>query len=573
MRNKRRSIVLLLVAAMILSSVSFAFADTTGTRFTDIDSSWAKQHIINVYNKGLMNGVTDTQFKPKDSVTHYQAFIAIARMTKAKEKYDLAALVEKYKNETFNIPDYAKQEIAYCLEAGITTPTELSVLNKNTVATKQVVSRYLAKGLGASYDPGKAIVFLGFTDSEFIVKENKPYINYLIGLGVLSSAGDANGKFNPDSMVTRDMFAKMLDIASDKYVDVPMTPAEPEEPVEPTTPEVPTTPETPTAPTVPVIPEPVETPDYIGTIEQVIIEYGAVVVNIKGADNVVTRKDFKVVDDVICVIDGVESSQYWKLKAGDKVLIYTNNEGKITKLIVDSKIKKLSGTLDSILITDKLELNIKLQTGEIRTYYITDKTKIVKNNNIVKYDYLKPGDNIAITVDDVNITDINADSTIVQDAGIIESIIYTRTAAPRITMFDYQGNKKEYYIREDLDSQNIKIDDVNAAVYDLRPGMNIKVDLENDEIIKLTTVKTETSDKFDGTIKFINTDLNIIAITQYDVNQQKEIERLVYVGDAEITDIRLNKLELSELKAGDQITVFGNVDIEKIYATLVIVNK
>ncbi|MDF2521451.1 MAG: S-layer protein [Clostridia bacterium] len=572
MRNKKRSIVLILVAAMILSSVSFAFADTTGTKFTDIDSSWAKQHIINVYNKGLMNGVTDTQFKPKDSVTHYQAFIAIARMTKAKEKYDLAALVEKYKNETFNIPDYAKQEIAYCLEAGITTPVELSVLSKTTIATKQVVSRYLAKALGASYDPNKAIVFLGFTDSEFIVKDNKPYIKHLIDLGVLSSEGDANGRFNPDSTVTREMFAKMLDIASDKYVNAP--PTTPTEPTTPTTPIPPTDTTQPpsTGETTPP-PTPVEAPDYTGKVEKVIIEYGVIVVNVNGANNTVVKKDFKIADDMKCIIDGVENSHYWKIKAEDRVSIYLNKQGKVEKLVVDSKIKKLTGTIESILITDKLELNIKLQTGEIRTYYITDKTKIIKNMSVVKYDYLKPGDNVAITVDDVNITDINADSTIVVDTGIIESIIYTRTAAPRITMFDYEGNKKEYFIREDLDSRNIIIEGRNASVYDLRPGMDVKVELENDEIVKLTTIRTETSDSFEGTIKYVNTTLKIITITQYDAEQQKEIEKKVYVENAAVRDISLNYISLSQLKAGAHITIFGTEDADKITATLVVVNK
>jgi len=561
MKNIKRKISLLLVAVMILSSVSMVFADTNNMKFTDISNSWAKQYITNVYNKGLMNGFSETIFKPQGNVTNFQVLIAIARMTKAIDKYDLVALTEKYKDNLDNVPTYAKQEIAYCLEAGIVTAQDVSALANTTSATKQIACRYLAKALGSVYDPDKPIVFLGFTDAMYVNKENKSYIKDLIDLEIIDGIGDVNGKFNPDSTLTRDVFAKMLDITSDKY-----------EAAQPTTPPVvinPTPPPVVTNPTTPVL----ETPNYTGTVDQVIIEYGVMVFQINGANNIITKKDLTVANDIKCVIDGVESSSYWKVKNGDKVFIYLNKDGKISKLIVDSKIKKLSGTIDNVLITDKLELHIKLQSGETKTYYITDKTKITKNKSIVKYDYLKAGDNVAITVEDIYVTEINADSTIVNDTGIIESIIYTKTAAPRITMFDSEGNKKEYFIRKDLNTQNILIAGKSSTVYDLRPGMNVKVDLESDEIVKLVTTKTETSDKFDGTIKYINTTLKIVTMTQYDSSQQKEIEKQVLLGSAEITNLGLDKLTLTHLRVGDRITVFGTEDIDKINATLIILNN
>ncbi len=561
MKNIKRKISLLLVAVMILSSVSMVFADTNNMKFTDISNSWAKQYITNVYNKGLMNGFSETTFKPQGNVTNFQVLIAIARMTKAKDKYDLVALTEKYKDNLDNVPSYAKQEIAYCLEAGIVTAQDVSALANTTSATKQIACRYLAKALGSVYDPDKPIVFLGFTDAMYVNKENKSYIKDLIDLEIIDGIGDVNGKFNPDSTLTRDVFAKMLDITSDKY-----------EAAQPTTPPVvinPTPPPVVTNPTTPVL----ETPNYTGTVDQVIIEYGVMVFQIKGANNIITKKDLTVANDIKCVIDGVESASYWKVKNGDKVFIYLNKDGKISKLIVDSKIKKLSGTIENVLITDKLELHIKLQSGETKTYYITDKTKITKNKSIVKYDYLKAGDNVAITVEDIYVSEINADSTIVNDTGIIESIIYTKTAAPRITMFDSEGNKKEYFIRKDLNTQNILIAGKSSTVYDLRPGMNVKVELESDEIVKLVTTKTETNDKFDGTIKYINTTLKIVTMTQYDSSQQKEIEKQVLLGSAEITNLGLDKLTLTHLRVGDRITVFGTEDIDKINATLIILNN
>lgn len=564
MKNIKISITLLLIAALILSSVCTAFADANSTKFADINSSWAKQYIINVYNKGLMNGFSETQFRPSLSVTNYQALITIARMTKAKDKYDLAALAEKYKNNLANVSSYAKLEIAYCLEAGIITPQELSALNENTEATKQVVSRYLAKAMGANYDPNKAVVFLGFTDSEFIIKENKPYIKHLIDLGVLSSAGDAKGNFNPNSVVTRDVFAKMLDVASDKYINVIPVP-----PITPTTPPATTNP----TPTTPVTPPVTETPNYTGTIDQIIIENSVIIVQVKDANNVISKKSFNVATDIKCIIDGASVDYYWKAKIGDKVSIYTNKDGKISKLIVDSKIKKLSGTIDSILMKDKLEVNIKFQNGETKTYYITDRTKVVKNNITTKYDYLKPEDKVTITTEYDNVTEINASSTTINNSGVIESIIYDRKALPKIVILDKDGNKKEYFIRRDIDPKYIIVAGQISRLSDLKPGMNVKVDLENNEIVKLVTVDTESGDKFDAAIKYVNIDWNIIVITQFDSAQQKDVERKVYVGNSAIADAKLQRLILQQLKAGDKITIFGIDEINQINASSIIVNN
>jgi hypothetical protein len=563
-----------IVAAMILSSTSAIYADTTSIKFTDIDTNWAKQNIINVYNKGLMNGITETLFKPSDKVTNYQALVSIARMTNAKEKYDLEALESKYKVnvlDKYNVPSYASKEVAYCIEAGIIKAEDVSGFAAQPYISKQVISYNIGRAFGVTYDPLKTTVFLGFADSMFILQEYKPYIRHLVDLGIISSTGDANKKFNPTDPITRDVFAKMMDIASDKYNNTAPT-----IPTYPTTPPtVPTIPETPTTPTPPPVTTPTvpETPaDYTGIVEQVIIEYGTIVFQIPDANNQLIKTPLKIADDITCVIDGVESALYWKIKNGDKVFIYLNKEGKVSKLIVDSKIKKHIGTIESLLITDKMELNIKGKDANSKKFYITTETKIIKNKSAVKYDALKVGDNVTLTAEDLNVIEINADSNISTDSGIIESIVYTRTAAPKVTMTGLDGKMKEFFIRKNLDAKNILVNDKGSSVYDLRPGMHVKVELENDEITKLTTIKTETNSKMDGTIKFINTTFNIIVLSQYDA-AGKEITKEISVAESEITDVTLTKLSLDKLKVGDNITIFVVTDAGKLKASLIILNN
>jgi hypothetical protein len=565
---------------MILSSISVLYADATVIKFADINNSWARQNIINVYNKGLMNGISESLFKPLEKITNFQALISITRLTNAKEKYDLAALEAKYKDsvlDVYNVPTYARQEIAYCLEAGIVTLNDISALKASTYATKQVVSAYIAKAFGVTYDPTKPIVVLNYKDSMFIIKENKVFIKYLIDIGVINSPGDSNSNFNPDELITRETYAKMLDVASDKYKEVnpatsttptvPTTPVTPVEPTVPTTPIGPITPELPITPVVPTI-----QPDYTGKVEQVIIEYGVIVFQIQGANNTTTKKNLSVADNIICSIDGVESSYYWKIKNGDKVFIYLNKEGKVSKLVVDSIIKKITGTVESLLVTDKLELTVKIKDVGSKKYYITANTKITKNKSLVKYDALKAGDNVTMTVTDEEVLDINADSTITIDNGIIESIMYTRTATPKVTMIGLDAKIKEYFVRKDLETKNILINDKGSYVYDLRPGMHIKVELENDEIIKLTTIRTETNNKIDGTIKYINNTFNIIVLSTYGADGV-EITKEISVENSEITDVNLEKLTLDKLKEGNQVTVFAVEDAGKLKASLIILNN
>jgi hypothetical protein len=394
---------------------------------------------------------------------------------------------------------------------------------------------------------------------------------------VLNSQGDIAGKFNPDELITRETYAKMLDVASNKYNQVtPTAPATPTVPVTPNVPTTPIVPETPIIPTTPVIPTtptvPAIQPDYTGKVEQVIVEYGVIVFQIQDANNTTTKKSFSVADNITCIIDGVESLDYWKLKNGDKVFIYLNKEGKISKLVVDSRIKKITGTVESLLATDKMELMIKVKDVGSKKYFITPSTKITKNKSLVKYDALKAGDKVQLTVSDEEVLDINADSTITTSNGIIESIMYTRTAAPMITLIGSSGEPIKYFIRKDLESKNILVNDKASLVYDLRPGMQVKVELENDEIIKLTTTRIETSSKMDGTIKYINGTFEILVLSKFGADGV-ETTKEISVKDCKITDVNLNELTIDKIKVGDPVTVFAVDNAGKLKASLIILNN
>lgn len=187
--------------------------------FTDIEDNWARNYIVSVYEKGLMNGTAEGKFSPSESVNKYSVLVTIAKMMDAEGLADLDDLTLKYKDdlEKFKVPDYAKRQSAFALEKEIVTDYELDKMSQEPLATKQDICVYLGRAFEVKQDPLLPAPQLFFTDTEYILRPYRVYVDYLIKINVIDGKGDKNGYFKPDDLVTRAMFAKMLDEASNAY--------------------------------------------------------------------------------------------------------------------------------------------------------------------------------------------------------------------------------------------------------------------------------------------------------------------------------------------------------------------
>lgn len=201
---------------LIIATAHLVHADSP---FIDIEDNWARNYIVSVYEKGLMNGTAADKFSPSDSVNKYSVLVTIANMMKAEETAELDELVEKYKNDLdkFKVPSYAIKESAFALEKEIVTDYELDKMNQEPKATKQDICVYLGRAFNVKQDPLLPAPQLFFTDTEYILRPYRVYVDYMIKINVVDGKGDKNGYFKPDDLVTRAMFAKMLDEASNAY--------------------------------------------------------------------------------------------------------------------------------------------------------------------------------------------------------------------------------------------------------------------------------------------------------------------------------------------------------------------
>ena len=113
------------LAAMLL------LGQASAAGFTDTAGHWAKTYIDELSQKGKIQGYEDGTFKPDAQVTNLETLVFASRLcmesgapvSQISSKWN-AKIKEIMKGES----DWAYQNLAVCLEAGIVSESELSKL-------------------------------------------------------------------------------------------------------------------------------------------------------------------------------------------------------------------------------------------------------------------------------------------------------------------------------------------------------------------------------------------------------------------------------------------------------------
>jgi hypothetical protein len=576
----------ILKAAVILCTLLYAitgivYADINTTTFTDIDNSWARQHIINVYNKGLMGGFSETEFKPGNQVKNYDALVSISRMVNGEKDINLEQLEEIYQAsvlDKFNVPEYAREHILVCLHKNIVTDADIGQFAKYPYATKNNIVKYLGMAFGVTVEEGAPPTVLAFKDSMYVPTLYKPYVKFLIDNGIINGSGDANGNFNPADNIDRAAFAKMMDLSSNVYnkkvlgLDTAVT----------------DTGSTDTGDDSEVIwtdtddtDSDIDDTDYdvaeadgvpadvTAYVDQAIPEYGNLAVFV-GTE----RRIYRIAEDAACTIDGV-SSGFWKLKKSDLVKLYIEAD-KVVRIVGESKIKKTVGTLMGIKSEDKTILTMKTQSGETRNYTIAAKTIVIKDGKSALWQELKNGNSLVITTSYDELLEINADGVKSSDKGVIESLVYSRIAPPQIVITTPDGSQNTYYVNEDME-----INGAGGDVHSLRPGMQVDVSLIDDEISKVAVINETALVQLDikGIIKSIDTGSQLVVVEIYDSNTNKYTDKNIFItADTKIVYVNLNTLEINSLgidnlKPNQTISIVGDGTADGVIAkTIQLIN-
>ena len=183
--------------------------DTPFNPFADIENiAWAKEHIIKLYNKGIINGKSSSSFAPYDNITREEFVKLIVSLTSLTDDGSAQGFSDVPENSWF--AQYVKAAVANGVVKGIGANSFGTGLN----ATRQdiavmIVNALVKKGVVVSDEVSS------FADNGEISDYAKSAVAFLNAKGVIT--GDANKYFNPKAHATRAEVAVMLSRVSDIF--------------------------------------------------------------------------------------------------------------------------------------------------------------------------------------------------------------------------------------------------------------------------------------------------------------------------------------------------------------------
>jgi hypothetical protein len=197
----------ILVLGLALSLASPAFA-----AYSDLQNHWSKQYMEDLATRGYLTGYTDGTMKPEKKMTACETLAILSRFYKPSDEAsklitaDFQSLVSSTVPATLN---WAYDELAVCLAAGIITESELKTVNLAADIKKAELSVFLVRAMQLEAE-AQALKdeTLSFADADKISAEAKGYVAELKKLGIVS--GDDKNNFSPNLTVSRAVVAAMI---------------------------------------------------------------------------------------------------------------------------------------------------------------------------------------------------------------------------------------------------------------------------------------------------------------------------------------------------------------------------
>jgi len=224
----KRLVNVLVVLALTLTFTIHVYG---AVKYKDVpETYWAYTEINDVSDRGLIVGDASGNFKPDAPIDKFETTRILAKTMGYKytnvTEEERSFYKQAYEKNKSVIAQYAKPylkwksaydyEIAFLLEKEIFTVEDLSqfiVKDANGVQqyralSKQEAAVYIVRVMGLKSDALSGKYDMNLSDDADIKKAYKPYVYYLLKLGILNN--DAENKFRPNEMVTRASLSVML---------------------------------------------------------------------------------------------------------------------------------------------------------------------------------------------------------------------------------------------------------------------------------------------------------------------------------------------------------------------------
>lgn len=171
---------------------------------TDIENHWAKDNILFVVSRGLLNGTSETTFSPNTGMTRGMFVTALGRLAGVDPADYQTGKFTDVKADAYYAP-YVNWAAKTGIVSGTTDTTFAPDTNINREQMAVIMKNYAVK-LG--YTVPKALEAVTFADNASISSWAKEAVKSMQQAGIL--AGKTNNRFDPAGTATRAEVATVL---------------------------------------------------------------------------------------------------------------------------------------------------------------------------------------------------------------------------------------------------------------------------------------------------------------------------------------------------------------------------
>lgn len=559
MTNKKFLSVILCIV-FLLSTLS-----VSALTFSDVENDptveWAKPYINEMAGLGYIKGYEDGTFKPNNTISKTEALILLSRMIGVNDDSfadSVEFAVKEYESTLSKFSTNYAKEVSFLLYTGVLESSELdtylSNANKNTALKRYEAAILLTKLLGAEDEvKNNAFVSSSYADTVEIPDSARAYVEYVKEAGIMQGMGNnEQGRpiFSPNTAVTRSQMAKMLcslidilDVSTQTGVIVSVDEFDEKITITIDGNDIVNTLEASTkykingedvklaalsrgmhvkvthiAGKVALIENNVAVKDTViyGLVSST-KDSATKSVTIADANDKTNIETYVLADGAKIRVNGA-IDLFSKVKTNDYVAL-TIVGGLVDTLEVVDKTTTASGTLDSVDVSgDYTILNIEDASGNINAYEVSaDGVDVSRNSLSSSLSDLMRGDTIMVRMTYGKVTKVSASSKNQSFSGNIKSILHT-TAGTTIGI-ERSNEVIEYKVNK---SVKVVIDSTETGtVYDLRPGTDVNITLQSNEIVSIEAAGSVSKSQLNGTVKSINSTYGLMIVeeagTEYNV--------------------------------------------------------
>ena len=589
-----------LCVMMIMSTVAF------GASFQDVTKeshSWAYDAIYDMADKGIINGISATEFAPDVNVTKVQAMLLIARIlgyNTTSVTDNINSIYSVYEEDLSSLTTIYKKELAYLIFRDVFTVDEILDAQLEATLSREEAALYITKAADGVEDMKNiSVVVNSYADDSDISESFRKAVYYVRDKELMNGTGD--NKFSPKATVTRAQMATLL-YRMMQNIDITITKGTIDSVnVSENTAKIFVVTKTydidsdvrirnrgeEIAPrelfkganaVVSMVDNKIvsidtffEKPEVVSTVDGEVrsVQTANQTVQLRNPDTTLVST-YEMAENAVVIINGVDSSLA-NVRTGDYAVLGLNKYNKIVSLTVSEANGKLSDvTISDIIIDDTyVTLELKDSLGNVESYSINSNSlSIKKNGTKVEFSSLGVGDKLSSVILKYNrITEIEAFSQIKSTSGTISEIRISSESS--VTLMDGNvpstfaiGKDTKFYVFGDV-----------ATIYDLRLAQYAKVTLDGATVSKIEVSTQSQNANATGVVQSVNTTANLITVLNTDGNSV-----IIYVSNTKTKIIDNNSTSavsktLRDIKVGDNITCIGVLSNGVFEAQTIVITK